>query len=107
MTLIPTARQSKQNWMNTYLKHCSRLNKNCDTILIGDSLIAGLTCYSKVWNIFLKPLNALNCEIRHVSSYKLIFILQKRYNMQYQYLYQYSPDDIANGLLEIVSCLKL
>ena len=64
MTVIPTARQSKTNWMNTHLKHCSRLNnKSFDTILIGDSLIAGLTRYSKVWNKLFKPHNAFNCAI--------------------------------------------
>ena len=64
MTAIPTARHSKTNWMNTHVKHCSRLNdKSFDTILIVDSLIAGLARYSKVWNKFFKPLNAFNCGI--------------------------------------------
>ena len=69
MTAIPTARQSKTNWMNTHLKHCSRLNnKRFDTILIGDSLISGLAPYSKVLNNFFKPLNALvGCgRVQHV-----------------------------------------
>ena len=60
MTATPTAQQSKTNWMNTHFKHCSRLNEIFDKILIDDSLIAGLTRYSKVWNKFFKPLNALN-----------------------------------------------
>ena len=64
MTTIPTAQESKSKSMNTHLKHCSRLNnKSFDTILIGNSLITDLTCYSKVWNKFLKLLNALNCGI--------------------------------------------
>ena len=50
--------------MNAHLKQCSRLNNNSfDTILIGDSLIAGLTAYSKIWNKIFKPLKAPNCEI--------------------------------------------
>ena len=66
MTVIPTARQSKTNWMNTHPRHCSKFNnKSFDTILIDDSLIAGLTCYSKVWNKFFKALNAFNC-VQHV-----------------------------------------
>ena len=65
MTAIPTARQSKTNWMNTHLKHCSRLNnESFNTILIGDSLIAGLTRYNKVWNKFSKPFNDFSCGIR-------------------------------------------
>ena len=55
---------NNSNWMNTDLKHWSRFdNKSFHTVLIGDSLIAGLTCYSKVWNRFFKPLNAFNYEI--------------------------------------------
>ena len=64
ITLIPTAQKSKTNWMNTHLKHCSRLNnKSFDTILIGNSLITGLACYNKVWNKFFKPLNTFNSGI--------------------------------------------
>ena len=72
MTGIATAQQSKANWMKTYIKLCSRLNnKNFDTILIADSITAGLTRYSKVWNKYLKPLNALNsgiegCRVKHL-----------------------------------------
>lgn len=50
--------------MNAHLKQCSRLNNNSfDTILIGDSLIAGLIAYSKIWNKIFKPPKAPNCEI--------------------------------------------
>lgn len=50
--------------MNAHLKQCSRLNNNSfDTILIGDSLIVGLTGYSKIWNKIFKPLKAPNSEI--------------------------------------------
>ena len=48
-TAIPTELQSKTNWMNTHLKHYSRLNnKSFDTLLIGDSLITGLTSKSGI-----------------------------------------------------------
>ena len=79
MTASPIVRQSKASWMNTHLKHCSRLNnKSFDTILIGDSLIAGLTRYSKVWNKFFKPLNAFNCgmgfeRVQHVQHVSTIY----------------------------------
>ena len=63
MTTITTARQSQTNWMNAHLKCCSRLNKSFHTILVGVSFIASLICYSKVWNKFLKQINAFNCEI--------------------------------------------
>ena len=54
MTATPTARQFKTNWINTYLKYCSRLtNKSFDARLIGDSVIAGLIRYSKIQKNFL------------------------------------------------------
>ena len=117
MTEIPTAQQSKTTSMNAYLKHCSRLNnKSFDTILIGDSLIAGLIRCSKVWNKFFKPLNAFSCEIggdrvqhvlwrahdlRRISSLRNVIISCGTNN-----LYQDSPEDIANGLIKIASCFK-
>ena len=103
--------------MNTHVKHCSRLNdKSFDTILIGDSLIAGLARYSKVWNKFFKPLNAFNCgiggdrvehvlrrahDLRCFSSLRNVIILCGTNN-----LYHDSPEDIANGLIKIASCFK-
>ena len=93
--------------MNTHVKHCSRLNdKSFDTILIGDSLIAGLARYSKFWNKFLKPLNAFNCgiggdralDLRCFSSLRNVIILCGTNN-----LYHDSPEDIANGLIKIAS----
>ena len=103
--------------MNTHLSHCSRLNnKSFDTILIGDSVIAGLARCSKVWNKFFKPLNAFNCgiggdrvqhvlwrahDLRRLSSLRNVIILCGSNN-----LYKDSPDDIANGLIKIGSCFK-
>ena len=92
MTAIPTARQSKTNCMNTHLKHCSILNnKSFDTTLIGDSLIAGLARYSKVWNKFFKLLNAFNCgiggdRVQHVlwRAQDLRHFLSLRNIMRYQ-----------------------
>ena len=102
--------------MNTHLRHCSRLNnKSFDTILIGDSLIAGLARYSKVWKKFFKPLNTFNCgiggnRVQHVlcrahdcccfSSLRNVIICGTNN------LYQDLPEDIANGLIEIVNCFK-
>ena len=48
MTIILNAQQSKNNWMNTHLKNCSRLiDKNFDTVRFGVSLIPGLTLYGR------------------------------------------------------------
>ena len=116
-TVISTTQQSKTNWINTHLKHCSRLNnKRFDIILIGDSLIADSARYSKAWNKFFKPLNAFNCgmggdkvqhvlwwahDLCHFSSLRNVIILCSANN-----LYQDSPEDIVNGLIKIASCFK-
>ena len=36
---------------------------NYSTLLIGDSIIAGLSYYSNIWKRYLQPLNAKNCVI--------------------------------------------
>ena len=36
---------------------------NYSTLLIGDSIIASLSCYSTIWKRYIKPLNAINCRI--------------------------------------------
>ena len=36
---------------------------NYSTLLIGDSIIASLSCYSAIWKRYIKPLNATNCRI--------------------------------------------
>ena len=36
---------------------------NYFTLLIGDSMTAGLSRYSNNWNRYFKPLNAINCGI--------------------------------------------
>ena len=64
MTTTPSARFSKKNWLNFHHNHCSKLaTYTFETILIGDSIVAGLSRYQNVWDKFLKPLKALNCGI--------------------------------------------
>ena len=65
MTTIPLARPLKAKWFQMNREHCFLLNsKSFKSILIGDSLMAGLHRYSKIWNNFFKPIDALNCGIR-------------------------------------------
>ena len=72
MTRTPSTRFSKMNWLSFHHNHCSKLAKNTfETILIGDSIIAGLSRCQNVWDKVLKPLKALNCgvgddKIQHV-----------------------------------------
>ena len=63
MMTIPSTRFSKANWLELHLKHCSFLtNGKCATILIGDSIVAGLSWYQNIWNRNFS-FNTLNCGI--------------------------------------------
>ena len=63
MTAIPSARFSKSNWLELHLKHCSFLtNGKCGTILIKDSIVAGLIRYQNMWNENFS-FNTLNCGV--------------------------------------------
>ena len=39
------------------------INRNIQTVLLGDSLIQGISRYAKVWNSFLRK-DTLNCDIQ-------------------------------------------
>ena len=52
------------NWLNFHYDYCSKLVKlTFETIIIGDSIVAGLSRYQNVLDKFLKPLKALNCDV--------------------------------------------
>ena len=64
MTTTLSMSFSKMNWLNFHYDHCSKLAKNTfETIVISDSIVAGLSRYQNVRDKFLKPLKALNCDI--------------------------------------------
>ena len=64
MTKTPSTKFSKMNWLNFHYDHCSKLAKNIfETIILGDSIVAGLSRYQNVREKFIKPLKALNCGI--------------------------------------------
>ena len=64
MTTIHLSRLFKTNWLNSHRNHCSKLLRNYyETIIIGDSIVAGLSRYQSVWATFLQPQRALNYGI--------------------------------------------
>ena len=64
MSITPLSRSYNTNWLNLQNKHCNVIsNSNYATLLIGDSLIAGLSRYPNIWRRYFKPLNAINCRI--------------------------------------------
>ena len=117
MKATPPTRFSKKNWLNFHHNHCSKLAKyTFETILIGYSIVAGLSRYQNVLDKFLKSLKDLNCgiggdRIEHVlwralnlpifSSLKNIFVLCGTNNLPLD-----SPKYTADGILEIAISFK-
>ena len=117
MTAIPSMRFSKINWLNFHRHHCSSLITNCfNTIIIGDSIAAGLNRYGGVCTKYLEPLKTLNCGIGGdrvqnvlwrsqnlpvISSLKNVVILCGTNN-----LLQNLPEDIADGIVEIAQTFQ-
>ena len=111
MTTTPSTRFSKMNWPNFHHNHCSKLAKNTfEAIVIGDSIVAGLSRYQNVWEKFLKPLKAFNCgaggdRIQHVFWRALNLPVFSDLKMIYNLLLV-SPKDIADGILKIARSFK-
>ena len=117
MSIAPLPRFSKENWLNLHNNHCkSIITSNYSTLLIGDSLINGLSRYTNTWKRYLKPLDAINCGIggdrvqnilwRCVNlpkspSIRNAIILCGTSNIQYD-----TTEDIVDGILEIAFFLR-
>ena len=54
MASIPSKRINNNNWRKIHYNHRFHVNHdNIDSIIIGDSIVAGLTRYNNVWkNLF-------------------------------------------------------
>ena len=54
MASISSKRFNNYNWLRSHHNHCFHVNHdNINSIIIGDSIVAGLTRYSNVWkNLF-------------------------------------------------------
>ena len=117
MTTIPLARPIKAKWFQVHREYRFLLNsKSFKSILIGDSLMAGLHRYYKIWNNFFKAIDALNCgiggdKVQSVlwrvqnftisSTLKNAVILCGTNNLQ-----QDSAEDIVDAIIEIGHCFK-
>ena len=63
-SIKPTDRPQKVGWYESHYKCSERLkNSNCSLLLIGDSIINGLSRYNRVWNSFFSPLKTVNCGV--------------------------------------------
>ena len=100
----------KPGWHKLYQQPTSTLNvnRNIQTVLLGDSLIQGLSRYTKVWNLFFGK-DTLNCDIRGDKVENLLWRAEKLEfppaNRQVvihcgtNNIEECTPNDIANGLL--------
>ena len=118
MATSPATKFSKMNWLNFHYDHCSKLVKNTfETIIIGDSIVAGLSRYQNVRDKFLKPLKTLNCgigssRIQHVlwlelnlpasQNLKNVVFLCGTNNLLLDPL-----KDITDGILEIARSFEI
>ena len=64
MALIPTERFYKSNWVEYHHNHCSMIkDSKLNTLLLGDSIVVGISRYPNVWNEYFTPINMLNLGI--------------------------------------------
>ena len=109
-TSTPVKRFCKPGWHKLHQQHMSALNINRDiqTVLLGDSIIQGLSRYKKVWNSFFGK-DTLNCGIPGDKvenllwrAEKLVFPPATRHIVIHcgtNNIEENTPNDIANGLL--------
>ena len=116
MTAIPSMRFSKVNWLNFHCHHCSSLITNCfNTIMIGDLIAAGLNRYRSVCMKYLEPLKTLNCGIigdriqNILWQAQILPVISSLKNIVLcgtNSLFQDSPEDIADGIVEIAQSFQ-
>ena len=67
MALSATLRFKKSNWLECHRYHYlllkNQFNQFTNTLLLGDSAIADISRYLKVWQRYFTPLKTLNFEI--------------------------------------------
>lgn len=64
MYIAPLPRFSNVNWLNFHNNYCnSETISNYSTMLIGDSMITGLTRFTNIWKKYFRSLNAINSGV--------------------------------------------
>ena len=112
----PSERFYNNNWLKIHQNHCFQVKQeNFNSIIIGDSIVAGLTRYTNVWNnLFGNRFINLGIsgdrvenvlwrarDIPFLPSLKNVVILCGTNNINKD-----SPYDIAQGLTAIGSVFK-
>ena len=116
MASIPSKRFYNNNWLKIHQNHCFQVKQeNINSIIIRDSIVAGLTRYTNVWNnLFGNRFINLGIsgdrvenvlwrarDIPILPSLKNVVILCGTNNINKD-----SPYDIAQGLIAIGSVFK-
>ena len=117
MALIPTELFNKSNWVEYHRNHCFKIkDSKPNTLLLEESIVAGLSRYLNVWNEYFAHINALNLGIggdrveivlwRAIdlplpSSVKNFVILCGTNNISID-----TPRDIADCIISIGSILQ-
>ena len=61
---IPSVRRNKVGWFENPQKHiCLTKRMQPTALLIGDSIVAGLTRYQNIWKKYFKFPKTVNCGI--------------------------------------------
>ena len=64
MALSPTERFYKSNWVEYHCNHCFMIkDSKPNTLLLGASIVAGLSRYLNVWNEYFAQINTLSLGI--------------------------------------------
>ena len=108
----PSGRDNKNGWYDIHQKHVNlSLNSKTILVLIGDSIVAGLSRYANIWRTFFKTFHTMNFGIggdrtQHVlwraenatlpNSLKYVVIHCGTNNIDRE-----QPRDIANGVISI------
>ena len=60
----PSGQDNKGGWYDIHQKHVNLLlNSKTILVLIGDSIVAGLSHYANIWRTFFKTFDTLNYRI--------------------------------------------
>ena len=124
MALSATLRFKKSNWLECHRYHYlllkNQFNQFTNTLLLGDSVIADLSRYLKVWQRYFTPLKTLNFEIGGDRVKNVIWwtknplippslknvVLLCGTVVKRLLLFTDSPLDIADCIVNIGSCLR-
>lgn len=108
----PVGRDTKPGWYDTHERHVEFAKTKFPSIVIcGDSIVAGLSRYPRVWGKYFKPRQALNCGIGGDQTQHVLWRMENislPTSVHYVVIHcgtnnidRDSPQDIANGIISV------